>query len=339
MELNQTEQEPQQLLWRSDSQPESMVTVTLGRVMNTLLTARPKKLHDSISRLSPDDKMASLGSLDESLWFLYKYLRDAAEREDILDEVLVPMIERSLKSKESKHGGQAMIILNWLFKDELLFQVLATNLANIIVRKDDRYITLGWCTLVRALLEYDTLTDQHLVTGIREKYDALLKILCSRIPHLSYIVDKGSTTQDGFELPSRLSLSAADCFLTLTESLAKRPRVSSDRQKSSNFKASVTSAPCENKEKLAHKTSELSNMEMEFLLWDHLQELISLVQRLLAWSRKSRPLHAKGLEKVLKWLKEIKGHYGGIQAEAQKSSGLERCYFLHVGSIIACYCI
>lgn len=62
MELNQTEQEPQQLLWRSDSQPESMVTVTLGRVMNTLLTARPKKLHDSISHLSPDDKMASLGT-------------------------------------------------------------------------------------------------------------------------------------------------------------------------------------------------------------------------------------------------------------------------------------
>ncbi|KDO45398.1 hypothetical protein CISIN_1g0195372mg, partial [Citrus sinensis] len=57
------------------------------------------------------------------------------------------------------------------------------------------------------------------------------------------------------------------------------------------------------------------------------------------WSRKSRPLHAKGLEKVLKWLKEIKGHYGGIQTEAQKSSGLERCYFLHVGSITACYCI
>ncbi|KDO38705.1 hypothetical protein CISIN_1g030425mg [Citrus sinensis] len=164
MDLNQTEQEPQQLLWRSNSQPESMVTVTLGRVMNTLLTARPKKLHDSISRLSPDDKTASLGSLDESLWFLYKYVRDAAEREEILDEVLVPMIEHSLKSKESKHGGQAMIILNWLFKDELLFQVLATNLANIIVRKDDRYITLGWCTLVRALLEYDTLTDQHLVT-------------------------------------------------------------------------------------------------------------------------------------------------------------------------------
>ncbi|KDO45399.1 hypothetical protein CISIN_1g0195372mg, partial [Citrus sinensis] len=38
------------------------------------------------------------------------------------------------------------------------------------------------------------------------------------------------------------------------------------------------------------------------------------------WSRKSRPLHAKGLEKVLKWLKEIKGHYGGIQTEAGPTS-------------------
>lgn len=75
------------------------------------------------------------------------------------------MFSQSLKSKESKHGGQAMILLNWLYKDELLFQVLATSLANIIVRKDDRYITLGWCTLVRALLECETITDQKLVNG------------------------------------------------------------------------------------------------------------------------------------------------------------------------------
>lgn len=125
--------------------------------------------------------------------------------------------------------------------------------------------------------------EDEVITGF---YKSWLRYLCDSFifcsGNMAYVFLFLSTTQDGFELPSRLSLSAADCFLTLTESLAKRPRVSSDRQKSSNFKASVTSAPCENKEKLAHKTSELSNMEMEFLLWDHLQELISLVQRLLA---------------------------------------------------------
>ena len=31
---------------------------------------------------------------------------------------------------------------------------------------------------------------------------------------------------------------------------------------------------------------------------------------------KSRPLHAKGLEQVLKWLHEIKGHYRNVKAEA-----------------------
>ncbi|KAJ4706438.1 putative ARM repeat superfamily protein [Melia azedarach] len=322
MELKQLGQEEQQLQWKSNSQPESMVTVTLGRVMSTLLAARSKKLHDSISRLSPDDKTTSLGSMDESLWFLYKYVRDAAERDEILDEVLVPMIEHSLRSKESKHGGQTIILLDWFFKDELLFQAVATNLANIITRKDDRYITLGWCTLVRTLLEYETAMDQHLLNGIREKYDALLKMLCSCIPHLSYIVCKGSTINDGFELPSRLSVSAADCLLSLTEALTKTPRVSTERQKSSNFKASdqhttlISSATREKKGKPVHKSLELTNMEMEFLLWGHLQELISLVQRLLAWSKKSRPLHAKGLEKVVKWLQDINGQYGGIQAEA-----------------------
>lgn len=63
MELPQKEQEEQQLLWKSTSEPESMITVTLGRVMSTLLSAHPKKLHDSISRLSPQQKTTSLGNI------------------------------------------------------------------------------------------------------------------------------------------------------------------------------------------------------------------------------------------------------------------------------------
>ena len=34
------------------------------------------------------------------------------------------------------------------------------------------------------------------------------------------------------------------------------------------------------------------------------------------WSRKSRPLHAKGLEQVLNWLQEVKEHSGCSQDEA-----------------------
>ncbi|XVF56100.1 hypothetical protein PTKIN_Ptkin06aG0089800 [Pterospermum kingtungense] len=313
----------QQLLWNSE--PESMVSVTIGRVMTTLLTARSKKLHHSISRFSPDFSnrpSQSLASLDESLWFLHKYVTDAAQRDDNLDEMLVPMIEHSMKYKDSKHGGQPMILLNWLFQDELLFQPVAMNLANIFMRKDDRYIAFGWCTLVRGLVEYENTMDQYLVNGIKEKCNALLKILCPSIPHLSGIVRKGSVLQGKFELPSRLSVAAADCLLALTEGLTRKHDILSNKPKSLNSGESTlpvslsASSTDEKKIKAAHKSSEVLKMGMEHLLWDYLQDIIYLVQRLLAWSRKSRPLHAKGLEQVLKWLQEIQVHYGGFQDEA-----------------------
>ncbi|KAB2046310.1 hypothetical protein ES319_D01G224400v1 [Gossypium barbadense] len=315
------EQEQKQLIWKSE--PESMVSVTIGRTMATLLAARPKKLHHSISRLSPDSSIkSSLDSLDYSLWFLHKYVRDAAQRDGNLDEILVPIIQHSLKYKDSKHDNQPMILLNWLFQDEFLFQAVAMNLANIITRKDDRYIAFGWCTLVRGLMEYENVMDQYLFNGIKEKYSALLKMLCTCIPHLSCIARKGSTLQDKFELPSRLSVAAADCLLTLTEGLTKKPMLSS---RTKSLKSSESNPPVsllasnidERKISTVHKSSEVLNVGMEDLFWDYLQDLIYLVERLLAWSRKSRPLHAKGLEQVLKWLQEILVHYGGLQEEAQ----------------------
>ncbi|GLT96071.1 hypothetical protein SLE2022_137200 [Rubroshorea leprosula] len=309
------EQQDEPALWISE--PESMVSVTIGRVMSTLLAARPKKLQDSISRLCPDSNKASLRSLDESLWFLHKYVREAAQREETLDEILVPMIEHSLKSKDSKHGNQAMILFNWLFQDEVLFQIVATNLANIIARKDDRYIALGWCTLVRNLVEYESNMEQYLVNGIKEKYSALLKIFCSCISHLLGVIRKGSTLQDKFELPSRLAVSAADCFLALTEALTKKPDIPTSRPKLSDQQINLKlSCIGEKMVKSVPKSAEVLNMEMEYSLWNHLEDLIYLVERLLAWNKKSRPLHAKGVEKVLKWLQEIKAHYSGLKDEA-----------------------
>ncbi|XWS66376.1 hypothetical protein CRYUN_Cryun05aG0194100 [Craigia yunnanensis] len=74
----QEEQEPQQLIWKSE--PESMVSVTIGRAMTTLLTSRPKKLHHFISRLSPDfSNKPLLASLVSPLLHLLDE-RDAAAR-------------------------------------------------------------------------------------------------------------------------------------------------------------------------------------------------------------------------------------------------------------------
>ena len=84
-------------------------------------------------------------------------------------------------------------------------------------------------------------------------------------------------------------MSAADCFLDLTECITKVITVPSNRQKSSD-----ASTPSQRVEILAtggdkkaihtHKSSETSNKEMEHLLWDHLEELLCLVQKLLAVS-------------------------------------------------------
>ncbi|GMP97010.1 hypothetical protein CsSME_00045426 [Camellia sinensis var. sinensis] len=98
----------------------------------------------------------------------------------------------------------------------------------------------------------------------------------------------------GFELPTRLSVAAADCILALTEALTKKDLVSDgsdDRLKPCNPNLSflpITSAPAAFVEKKVKPTNRspdvLNSMEMKLLLWDHLDELIILVQRLDAVS-------------------------------------------------------
>lgn len=102
-----------------------------------------------------------------------------------------------------------------------------------------------------------------------------------------------STLQDGFELPTRLSVAAADCILVLTIALTKKAlisEVSSSGKKSADSNAAadqlitpVRSAGGEKRVKsVGRYPQDSENMELEFLLWDHLDELIILVRRLQA---------------------------------------------------------
>ncbi|XP_006349558.1 uncharacterized protein [Solanum tuberosum] len=301
------------------SESNSMTSATLGRVMNTLLTCKPKKLQETISHLEPSPKIAPIGvSLVQSLWFLSKYVKDAAEKESYLDQVLVPMIQHSLRFTGSKHGNQVMILLNWLFEDEISFQALANDLKSILSRKEDRYISLGWCTLARSLIEFEVTMDKLVTRGVRCRYDALLKIFCTCMSHLVSIVYDGSTVQGEFELPTRLSVAAADLVLSLTEALARTNSVfncSDDKRKAAAtgernlLVMLLPSTPTKKKVNNISKSSDYEGMEMKLLLWDHLDNLIILVERLTAWSRKSRPLHAKALERVCKWLRGMQENY------------------------------
>lgn len=303
-------------IWKSDG-----VSTPLGRVMNPLLDSRPRHLEAAISRLSSDSQRSSGVLLDESLRYIRRYTRDAIDKGEPLDQILIPLIENSVKSKGSKHSKQVLMLLTWLFQDELVFQHLSSALLEIIVRKEDHYIALGWCTLIRGLLDHGLNIGQPSDSGKQEKHYTLLKILSRSMSHLSSIICDGSTVQDGFELPTRLSLSAADCTVAFTEALTRKAsvsNVSNGRKKSSDLSTTnqlITIVPTESKENASRSSKVSEDMEMEWLLWDHLAELIILVQKLQAWSRKSRPLHAKGLDLILKWLQDIRRQYGSLKDE------------------------
>ncbi|KAJ9543843.1 hypothetical protein OSB04_023550 [Centaurea solstitialis] len=431
------EMEEHKSIWKNSEEEESMVSVTVGRVMTTLLTARPTKLIDSISRLqsSPNPHNLLTLSLENSLRILHKCVRDGAEKEESLDSILIPMIEHSLRCKESKHKNQEMILLNWLFQDEVLFQAIARNFSDIVLRKEDHHIALGWCILARRLIEYDVTMGRFPTSGIKERYNGLLKNLSICSTHLLSLINNGRThylkmdiefgilikfsqhmrlwrmflfddehqelyakriRKGGFELPTRLSVAAADCVIALSVALTKKEMVSNALENTKKPSKpsrqdlqgiSVVAVGGQTKAKSISPASEFTrDMEMSLLLWNLLDRLIMLVQRLHAisglchrsfvllagvmvklggfeirsdfkgigssicckgcptleenvwlrffsqncswldsdafkissnpyplcvpqWSRKSRSLHAKGLERVLKWLHETKKKY------------------------------
>ncbi|XP_073132125.1 uncharacterized protein [Henckelia pumila] len=327
----------------AESGPGQMVSATVGRVMTSLLNAKPKKLQNAISCLpSQPNVIAPVDvSLEQSLWFLHNYVAEAEEKDGHMDQVLVPMIEHVLKIKESKHGNQNMILLNWLFLDEGLFQVVIRNLAGIIYRKDDRYVAFGWCILGRSLIEYENVDNNLETSGIREKYDGILKMFCSCINQVLSMMCKGRNMQDGFELPTRLAVAAADFIVSLTVALTRNDLASKNKhnkQKSSMVYSknlspiTLPSSSGESETKKWSKGSELpTESEPKLMLWNNVDALITLVKKLTAWSRKSRSLHANGLERVLKWLQGIQEQYGCCLNEADSK-------MLKAGSLLLLSC-
>lgn len=82
-------------------------------------------------------------------------------------------------------------------------------------------------------------------------------------------------------------MSAADCILTVSEALTKKTKVVSNKSKSLDTNASrpvslVLPTIKEKKVKQTSDSSEVLNIEMAYLLWNQIEELTTLLQRLLA---------------------------------------------------------
>ncbi|XP_042048334.1 uncharacterized protein LOC121794300 isoform X1 [Salvia splendens] len=329
---------------RPGSESAPVVAATVGRAMTTLLSLKPKKLQDAISTLNPSPNYAPITvSVEQSLWFLHKYVGEAAEKGDHLDHVLVPMLQHSLTVRDSKRGNQAMILLNWFFQDETSVEAILRNVSDIISRRDDHYVALGWCILARSLIEYENVVSDITTNAIRQAHDMILKTLSSSIPHLLSKLSSGSIMRDGFELPTRLAVSAADFVLSLTVALTRKDPPSNGnnitkKQKSSFIGAkslpfsSLHAATIDRNENAIRETSEVSSTsDLKMLLWNNLNELITLVKKLADWSRKSRYLHGEGLKRVCTWLQELNQQYDCFQKQTE-------LHMLKTGSLLLSSC-
>ncbi|CAN6454145.1 unnamed protein product [Victoria cruziana] len=259
-------------IWESDWNCAS--TLLLGRSLNVLLGSRQRELDAALSRNNL--KSGKKGGV---------------------------------KLKSSKRFKQMLGIIQWLFEDDELFFAFANDLVGVITRKVDHFISLGWCILVHGLVSRELSGSVLLEVGKHRRLEKFLKILIVSISRLSSIVSEGSIQHEGYELPTRLAVAAADCFLVLTEALTwKQPVTSTASHPDLKSQPKVQQQPvtllsaghCDVGSSSSYGSEPI---ETKQLLWDHLDKVVSNVQKLQAWNRKSRPLHAKGLGQVLKWLR------------------------------------
>ncbi|KAH6818792.1 hypothetical protein C2S51_002395 [Perilla frutescens var. frutescens] len=338
----EVEEERQLIGLRPGWESGPIFAATVGRAMTTLLNAKPKKLQDAVSRLDSPPNFAPITvSVEQSLWFLHKYMEEAAEKGDHLDHVLVPLLQHSLKMREPKRGNQAIILLNWLFQDEIFLEAILRNVSDIISRRDDHYVALGWCILGRNLIEYENVVRDVTTYAIREKHEIILKTFCSSVPHLLSIMRNGSVMQERFELPTRLAVAAADFVLSLTVALTRKDPSSNNitKKKNSSFVSAknqtsnlLRAANNDRDESALRETSEVSStLDLKLLLWNNINELITLVEKLTDWSWKSRHLHAEGLKRVWKWLLELKQQYDCFQDQTE-------LHMMKTGSLLLSSC-
>jgi hypothetical protein len=288
----------------------------LGRILNTVLSASPGELE---ALLSQRTRHLQRGALDESVTALGKHAKEIVNRNESLDQMLLPLLQHVVKFKGMKNRKKVVLLLQCLSRNEDTFTVLADGLEKILVENDDHHIVLGWCIVVRELIEKGAMAGELFDAGAQHRYvDKLFLICCRCIHRLLSIVHGGSVEQDGFLLPTRLSIAAADCILIYTQALTEEEsflkavtskKVEADkdnRQLVTPINISDNSEGHFGKDLPTTSGRGPLSIERETLLWDQLDNLVTLVQRLRMWSKRSRPLHAKGLEQVSKRLQGMR---------------------------------
>lgn len=74
-------------------------------------------------------------------------------------------MSQAVKFKGLQNRKQVLNLLQWLSQSEEVFMVLADSLEKILLETDDHHIILGWCIVVRELVEKEFANVKSFIAG------------------------------------------------------------------------------------------------------------------------------------------------------------------------------
>ncbi|BBN09380.1 hypothetical protein MPTK1_4g19310 [Marchantia polymorpha subsp. ruderalis] len=303
--------------------------LSLGRVLNILLDAEPRELEKVRGQLKSSSRPKS--SVGKAALSLMDHVLDMHSSGSSVEQIFVPVLEHAVKSKEHSNRKRSVCILQSALESDEVGVIAASSLATIIATQEfNNRVKLGWCVIVREVVQG--------WSGQRSPYSPLHKeifaILVSCVQSLTNVVCVASVKEDGKSVPTRLSIAAADCILAITKVLAvgtnSEPEDNPTESIDTGHQRKPLITPIEtipNDVRNAHVapddvnntpstssrdlfcTSERRNMA----LWEQLDNLVSLVNVLCEWNHRSRPLFAKGLQRVQKRLQSLASYRDSLQ--------------------------
>lgn len=295
----------------------------LGRVLSALLSAKPQELQSCISQ---NDPSRHKGSISRALAALLQHANFAVQRGTSLNKLLVPLLEHTIKSRDRSNRKQVVSIMDWLLQKVSICIAIVDGFVAILQSKQvDHRIKLGWCVVVRDLLQQRVQTNES-PSGV---WDVKLVPFVSCIPDLLSLMSESSSK----DMPTRLSVMAADCIILVSKyvgehtssSLEKAIQISApddvheieviDTSTSSSPSVLHRFDPAQSTSHDASTSGRTAVLAKEELLWEQLDALLKFVLKLKKWNEESRPLYAKGLQQIVKCLENLVHFRDALQAQ------------------------
>lgn len=143
------QQDEGRLIWEASKSVASLPP--LGRVLSAVFNAEWRSVEKA---LCSHDVRAQQGSVGRALISLLGHVENGLTSGGSLEQMFCPMLEHMVKSKDQGNRKKIVGIFRWTFAETKHGLLLATSLAAIVGSlKVDHRVKLGWCILVRELVE------------------------------------------------------------------------------------------------------------------------------------------------------------------------------------------